>query len=58
MNGDTITTAQIADLALFLRLASESMERTWREATEGEITTNQAAADVREILANVNALGK
>lgn len=58
MTADTITTERIAEVALFLAMAAESVQRLWRDSISGEVTSEQAAADLAETMANLNAIAK
>ncbi len=58
MDANTITTERLAEVALFLAMAAESVQRLWRDATTGEVTTEEAAADLAEILSNINSIAK
>ena len=55
MNADTITTDRIETLAELMRLAWERISAIAQEAREGDITTDEAAAEINEIIANINA---
>lgn len=55
MTADTITTERIETLAELARMTWERLNAIWQETVEGEASPADAAAEINEILANLNA---
>ena len=55
MNADTITIERMTDILAVLTLAADAVSAAIREAKDGSLSTQEAAADMREIAANVKA---
>lgn len=55
MTADTITTSRILDLHTMLEAATIRVGALALESAEGYVTTKEAAAEINEIIANINA---
>ena len=55
MTADTITIGKLADLATLLDLSAASMRRLHQSAIDGDVGPQEAAAEVAEIIASINA---
>ena len=55
MNADTITTSRILDLRTMLEAATIRVGALASESAEGSVTVEDAAAEINEIIANINA---
>jgi hypothetical protein len=55
MSADTITMERLESLAIIARLAADAIEGIRLQTRDGKITPEEAAAEINEILANLNA---
>ena len=55
MTADTITLERIAALGTVAKIASDSLDRLLTDVSRGNVGPEEAAAEINEILANLNA---
>ena len=58
MTADTITPSRLYDIAAALQIAADSARLLALVADAGDVTPAEAADEVAEIIANINALTK
>lgn len=58
MTAHTITTASVQTLQVILLVAADRLAALHTEAAAGEIAPAEAAAEIAEIIANINAAAR
>ena len=58
MTADTMTASRLYDIAAALKIAADSAHLLALVADAGDVTPAEAADEVAEIIANINALAK